>query len=222
MVTVARAVGDWDPRVDLFGQRSLERLFDSEATLYAIALSGPCDLSVSYRRQRIERGDLVVVPAGLAIDVSPTADFLVIRHSGPMPYHFRERFLQIWGFEHIPLAPTGPEPGEDWRTETRIAPGDERHRISYQTLENHGNIALYHGKTGIELTLALGLSGLSSLGTEEPGGSIDLPVGGLAVIGPNSAWNLSGTGEIGLVTLKVELGEALPPGRGVLSPEWPA
>ena len=53
------------------------------------------------RRQEIARGDAIVVPRGLALDIEPEVDLLGVRYDGPPPDHFRERFIQVWGFEHL-------------------------------------------------------------------------------------------------------------------------
>jgi hypothetical protein len=79
---------------------TLDRLYEPDGTLYAFCLSESCELSTDRRRVRVSRGDLVIIPPAVAIDVSPQASWFGIVYTGPYPYHFRERFIQVWGMEH--------------------------------------------------------------------------------------------------------------------------
>lgn len=83
---------------------SLERLYEPDGTLYAICLDGPVELTTDRRCVRINRGDLVIIPPAVAIDVTPSARWFGLVYTGPYPYHFRERFIQVWGFEHQPVS----------------------------------------------------------------------------------------------------------------------
>lgn len=81
----------------------LDRLYEPDGTLYAICLDGPTELTTDRRKVRVEKGDLVVVPPAVALDATPAVRWFGLVYTGPYPYHFRERFIQVWGFEHIPL-----------------------------------------------------------------------------------------------------------------------
>lgn len=79
---------------------SLDRLYEPDGTLYAICLDGPCEISTDRRKVHVHQGDLVILPPAIAIEVAPSARWFGIVYTGPYPYHFRERFIQVWGFEH--------------------------------------------------------------------------------------------------------------------------
>lgn len=98
---------------------TLDRLYEPDGTLYAICLDGPTELTTDRRKVRVEKGDLVVVPPAVALDATPAARWLGLVYTGPYPYHFRERFIQVWGFEHIPLGLDAGDPHQP----------DLRHRI---------------------------------------------------------------------------------------------
>ena len=107
----------WDgPRAD-----PLERLYEPDGTLFAICLDGPVELTTDRRRVLVNRGDLVIIPPAVAIDVTPSARWFGLVYSGPYPYHFRERFIQVWGFEHQPISQIGQGQADN----------DLRHRIYF-------------------------------------------------------------------------------------------
>lgn len=98
----------------------LDRIYEPDGTLYAICLQGPTQLLTDRRKVHVNTGDLVIVPPAVALDCSTPARWFGIVYTGPYPYHFRERFIQVWGFEHIPLSGMDPN---------ATAPDDLRHRI---------------------------------------------------------------------------------------------
>lgn len=112
---------------------SLERLYEPDGTLYAVCLDGPVIVSTDRRRVTVHRGDLVILPPMVAVELSHPARWFGLVYTGPYPYHFRERFIQVWGFEHRPsqwLAPLGQadEPVETTGRDRR----DLRHRLYAQ------------------------------------------------------------------------------------------
>lgn len=92
----------WEPTLRLLRGEGWERLYDPDGTLYAICVQGNATVSSHKRAQVIGPGDVVVVPPGIGFEVEPATRFLGIVSYGPIPYHFRERFYQLWGFEHFP------------------------------------------------------------------------------------------------------------------------
>jgi hypothetical protein len=98
---LVESVRAWEPKLELAFHRDLARLYDPDGTLYAVLLSARTTLATDRRSVPIETGDLVVVPQGLAIDAASPASFLCLTYFGAPPYHFRERFIQVWGFEHV-------------------------------------------------------------------------------------------------------------------------
>ncbi len=99
-----------------------DRLYDPDGTLYAFCLDGPTELCTDRRRVKINHGDLVIIPPAVAIDVNPPSRWFGISYTGPYPYHFRERFIQVWGFEHHTLQ----------KAEAGFLLNDYRHRLSVQ------------------------------------------------------------------------------------------
>ncbi|MBI1324863.1 hypothetical protein GC170_16990 [bacterium] len=80
---------------------SLERLYEPDGTLYTVCLDGPVDVATDRRSVTVNRGDLVILPPAVAVELSRSARWFGIVYTGPYPYHFRERFIQVWGFEHV-------------------------------------------------------------------------------------------------------------------------
>lgn len=88
----------------------LDRIFEPDGTLYAICLDGPTALSTDRRNVTVNFGDLVIVPPAVALEMSPDSRWFGLVYTGPYPYHFRERFIQVWGFEHHAFEQAGAEP----------------------------------------------------------------------------------------------------------------
>jgi hypothetical protein len=112
---------------------SLERLYEPDGTFYAVCLDGPVVVATDRRRVTVNKGDLVILPPMVAVELSNSARWFGIVYTGPYPYHFRERFIQVWGFEHLPsrwLAPSS-EPVEPVEA-TNLDRRDLRHRIYAQ------------------------------------------------------------------------------------------
>lgn len=148
---VAGAVRDWEPALDFLRWIGEGRLYDPDATVYAVHLGPACTLATERRRVAIGPGDLAVIPAGLAVEVEPASDFLAVAHLGRPPHHFRERFIQIWGFEHHP-APAAP--GAGW-SDVLAAEG-RGHRLSYRVARPAaGFLAASPGPTEAGLLIAL-------------------------------------------------------------------
>ena len=101
---LSTTLSTWEPSLRVLRGESWERLYDPDGTLYAICVLGNATVSSHKRDQSIGPGDVVVVPPGIGFEVEPAARFLGIVSLGPIPYHFRERFYQLWGFEHFPAS----------------------------------------------------------------------------------------------------------------------
>lgn len=110
----------------------VDRLYDPDGTFYAFCLDGPAELCTDRRRVVVETGDLVIIPPAVAIDIYPPARWFGISYTGPYPYHFRERFIQVWGFEHHALQ----------TAENGVLLNDYRHRLSVHTENNKPLAAL--------------------------------------------------------------------------------
>lgn len=188
---ISAALAAWEPRLELGLGLAQPRVYEPDGTLYAIVLSPESTLSTDRRRVRVARGDLLVVPQGVALDADPEVDLLRIYHDGTPPHHFRERFIQIWGFEHIPAggAPDAPE---------------VQHRISYAALDA-SSVRL--DVLGSEYAAILLIPLEEKLTIRPGGGSTEtLGPGKLAWIGPGSDDRpvLGGAGRVVRIGLRTE------------------
>lgn len=216
LARIESALRDFDPALTFFSFPADDRLYDPDYTLYAVATSGPCVLSVYSRRQRVEAGDLVVIPAGLAIDVDPPGDFLVIRHAGAPPFHFRERFLQVWGFEHLTAR-------GDTSEGVRFVLGreDPRHRLGYAVLRPEGRDAV-ELEAGIGPLVLVGLGDRVEVAVDAGGerASATMQRDAIAFVPAWGTVHATGRGELGVFGLKPEFDPRSEPQPKTISPEW--
>jgi hypothetical protein len=205
----AAALAAWEPRVVLDPPGPTPVLYEPEGPIYAIALGPACTLATDRRRVAVAPLDLVVIAPGLAIDVEPAAPFLAIRHLGPPPPHFRERFVQVWGFEHRPAA-AGP---------LVLDPDAAGHRLRYEVRD------LPAGPTQVSLpAFAIGLVVVAEGGepaaiSTDEGAEATVTPGGFALVAPGARLVLRGPARVGLVAIVPEAlhearaGERLRAGR---------
>lgn len=210
--SLAAAVRAWEPQLELQSAGPLGRLYDPDATQYALLLGPACTLSTDRRHQPIACGDLVVIPPALAIDVDPYASFLVVCYLGTPPYHFRERFLQVWGFEHF-LAPV--ENGG-----LVLDDPSRGHRLRYETLDRQAELVT----SALELKLLVSRSAdltLTPADRNQP-----TSTGSLALLAPGWTGSVSAPESISSLTLLPELlharkvSEARQVASQSLSPEY--
>lgn len=190
LTEIADALRAWNPQVELDCQVEISLLFAPDATVYAMNLAGPCTVAFEHRRRAIQRGDLVVVPPGIAVEVDGGGRFLQLRDYGPPPPQFRERFLQVHGFEVRPPGIPGT-----------VAP--QGHRIRHRVVEGSaGSITEIHGDIR-EACLLVGLEGRQELNraedVEEVVGSIH--AGTVVHLRPDTRVQLRGSGELLIVRI---------------------
>jgi hypothetical protein len=152
------------------------------------------------RRQEIARGDAIVVPQGQALDIEPEVDLIAVRYDGPPPDHFRERFIQTWGFEHLAaqLAPVRSAEG----VRHVIPAGDVRHRLSYAVTDADRRPG--SRETGLAVDIVFGLEGDSavvSIGAD----LVRLGPSRAVAIWPGARYRLAGGTAVGILTLETEL-----------------
>lgn len=133
---------------------SLERLYEPDGTLYAICLNGPVEVATDRRSVTVNRGDLVILPPAVAVELSRSARWFGIVYTGPYPYHFRERFIQVWGFEHVAgRCASASEENAPSDSPVEASDRDLRHRIYASFGESS-----YHGEpSGPEFVLSVRL-----------------------------------------------------------------
>lgn len=203
LAEVAALVRDWEPSLELYRPPRHSLLYEPDGTLYAVALSDAMTLATDRRAVALKKGDAVVVPRAFAVDAGPDVDLLALRHDGPPPDHFRERFIQVWGFEHAPA----PLPARSRHGVVEvIAAADVRHRVPYalyDVAEAGGNVALDIS----EVLLLVGLEGALQCIFETSDGEarLDLPSGGLIGLAPVGRCRLAGQGRVGVLTVRSEL-----------------
>lgn len=178
----------WGPEFEVLSLPSQGRLYEPDGTLYAILLSGQTELRTDRRRRAIHRGDLVVVPQSVAVEVEPDADFLALRVSGPPPYHFRERFIQVQGFEHVAGAS-----GE-------ILDDDARHRLGYRVIRVESGTACEFDLPTNSRALVVTLDGQVA-GIDQPDAWTQATGQAVGLSGETARLMLTGLGSVALFLL---------------------
>ncbi len=194
------ALRAWELRLELYLPPRHARLFEPDGTLYAVALSGPMTVIDGRRQREIARGDAIVVPRGLALDIEPEVDLLAVRYDGPPPDHFRERFIQVWGFEHLAAQASRVRPDSNVRDV--ILAEDDRHRVSYVFIEP--SLRPVTLETGLDVGLVVGLDGESDV-ILAGRGRVRLGPSRAVAIGPGLSYRLEGAAAVGVLTLSTEL-----------------
>ena len=181
----------WEPALELWFSRQVPRIYEPDGTLYAICLT-TTQLTTDRRHVDVGRGDLIVVPQALAIDVESPIDLICIKHEGMVPYHFRERFIQVWGFERI----TATEAHDPRRTRL--------HRLQYQIVDlNKGQVEI--GSRGLDLRLVIWLSGEFEVHLSGEHEVKTMNESSLLLVGTEYEFHIEGQGRYGLLTIASEL-----------------
>lgn len=202
LVGAAEALRDWDALWDLEVPPRDARLYDAEATLYGVCLRS-MTVPYNHRAERAERGDLLVVPRELALDVEPEVDMLALRRAGDPPDHFRERFIQVWGFER--LGPRDSEPAPR-AAAVVISSNDVRYPLSY-SLDRGGPATGVWNATEHATAVLIGLEGRRTVAVrDESRGLHALDAGDALLVGPGLEFACEGDGLLGLATLFTALG----------------
>lgn len=193
---VSAALREWEPRLDLERPPRDALLYEPDGTLYAVCVGGTLAVHTDRRDRVVHPGDILVVPQAYALDAGPDVDLLAIRYDGPPPDHFRERFIQVWGFEHVEAPMPGP-PG----LHILIPPADVRHRVPYAILDAEvtGRDVT---KTDEDCRLIVGLAGSVRLIAD----NVEAVLGPrqFLTVPPLSTFRLAGTGRVGILTLLCE------------------
>jgi hypothetical protein len=196
---IAQAVASWEPSLELYTALAQARPFEPDGTLYAIALS-EATLRIHHRDRHVQVGDLIVLPRDLAIDAEPEVDLLCLRHDGDGPDHFRERFLQVWGFEHFA---SGVRDHIIGRSEVLPA-SDLRFRLPYSVVTVEVD-PIRLETSALEAHLLIGLEGTTMVQSSTNASARPLGPREVAWVGPGSVYEIAGTGRVGLVVIEPEL-----------------
>ena len=190
VAAIAEVVRDWEPQLDLDVVIDTPLIYEPDGTLYAVSLS-ESELTVCYKRSNLRAGDAIVVPAGVVVEAESPIRLVAIRHGGRPPFHFRERFIQTWGFELKTIRP---------ETLEVIPEADARFRIPYryQTSVDRPQTA----ETGIDLHLLIAIEGNGSIETD--GKSADFSAGSLALVSSGVSYRVAGAIRYGRMRLTTE------------------
>ncbi|MDX2036000.1 MAG: hypothetical protein SFX72_05065 [Isosphaeraceae bacterium] len=122
VAAISLALREWEPALDLYASIENPFVFEPDGTLYAFVLS-KARTRFRHHEKVVAPGDLLVIPQSITLEADPAIDLVCIRHDGVPPYHFRERFIQGVGFEHLSASSRDA-------VEERIAESDRRYRLS--------------------------------------------------------------------------------------------
>jgi hypothetical protein len=198
-------VGAWDPCFSLARPPGEALLYEPDGTLYAVGLGTPMTISLRHRDRQIRGGDIIVVPPALALEVEPKVDFLALRCDGTVPDHFREPFLQVWGYDHFPANLQAGAPAAESLREL-IPASDLRFQASYAIWElPDSSIASAPRHTGYDLDLLLGIDGPVSIAIEGTDGETVIPGYHLLGLGPQLSYRGRGPGRLGCLRLSTDL-----------------
>lgn len=192
---IGAAIREWEPCLDLLAAHDDPRIYEPDGTLYAVGLTPEASLLARHKRRAFRRGDLIVVPRSVAIDAEDAgASYLAIRHDGTPPYHFRERFIQTWGYEHKPCP--GQENGE-------IVPEDDaRYRVPYRRVVV--GVEPFTASAGLDLHLFVVLEGRGTLGPASTGPRREVGPDDLALVAGDGDYSVEGRVSVGRFLLRAE------------------
>ncbi|MGC8644553.1 MAG: hypothetical protein ACP5XB_32210 [Isosphaeraceae bacterium] len=192
----------WEPCLSVYRPRRDALLYEPEGTLYALAVGVPMTIDLFHRRRTIRKGDAIVVPRGLAMEVEPEVDLLAIRSTGTPPGHFRERFIQVWGYEHFPAGERPPEPAGAEFHEI-IPASDARFAVSYAIWQRREAWATAIPRTcPDDVVILLNLEKEPAhIEIEDSSGCVELPERHVLGVSPGVGHCLRSSGE--LVSLRI-------------------
>jgi hypothetical protein len=213
-VALAATIRAWEPALDLVAARDDPRIYEPDGTLYAVGLGAEATLLVRHKVRPFRAGDMIVVPRAVAIDAEdPGASYVAIVHDGIPPYHFRERFIQTWGYEHRPAVTGDP----DWSNDDVVPDDDLRFRVSYRRSRLDGGTI--RDTSGLDLHLLIGLKGLATLGSATSRETYDVGPGNLALVANGVDYWVEGRGVVGRLILRAETVYEARLGAAVAGPE---
>jgi hypothetical protein len=196
-------LGHWEPLYAVDRPPRDKLLYEPDGTLFALGLGTAMTIELNHRRRVIGKGDVIVVPPALALEVEPEVDFLAVRWGGTVPDQFRERFVQVWGYEHFPAdleATTSPADRDAFREQ--IPESDLRFACAVATWRLAGIPGPSVPRTtGHDVALLLGLEGQAEVGVSETGLVQPVGRGRLLGLGPGLTYRGAGRGRLAVLRL---------------------
>ncbi len=160
IATLAKVIRAWEPRLDVVAARANPMIYDPDGVLYAAAAGGEAVLVARHKTRAFRPGDVAVIPRAVAIDAEPPgASYVAVRYDGDPPFHFRERFVQTWGYEHR----TGLTLDEPDAYDDVLPEDDARFRVPFRRVVVGDRPAA--ARTGLDLHLWVGLEGRTVVAT---------------------------------------------------------
>jgi hypothetical protein len=200
---ISSRVEAWDRSFAIVHPPRDALLYEPDGTLYAVCRRSGMSITYNHRTRSLHLGDLIVVPAGLALDLEPEVDLIGIRCQATPPPHFRERFIQVWGYEHF-SAGLEPASGPPSGLREVLAPSDPRFRLAYSIhqVDRSSRPPLALDGT-LELLVLLGIRGTTRIWEQgAPADEVlELPAGAVAVLGWPGIWQVAGDGTLGCLRL---------------------
>ena len=171
ILALGEAIRVWEPTLELVCRRDDPLIFEPDGTLYAVGLGPPSTLLARHKPRAFGIGDAIVVPNSVAIEADPPTGFLGLLHEGTPPYHFRERFIQTWGYELRSGLPADSDRVESGGESELVRADDPRFRVPIGVIRPTALDC--KGSTGFDLHLLVALdAGVGSMrfGEESIGG----------------------------------------------------
>jgi hypothetical protein len=204
MARLSRWVGAWEPCFSISRPPRDALLYEPDGTLYAVAAGAPMTFRLNHRERAVAAGDALVIPQGLALDVEPRVELLAVTCTGTEPDHFRERFIQVWGFDHFPGC--GREAGGGTASWVQVIPADDpRYHVSMALAVLSEGCGPLQAPPSLHcLTLVLGLEGELGVSLAAGPGPAEIPPGRLLGLAPGGALELVGSGRAAVIRLLSE------------------
>ena len=194
---------DWEPCIELYTPPRGSFLYEPDGTLYAIALRDGMTFATDRRAVKVGTGDLIVLPQGHGVDAGDDVDLIAFRHEGSPPDHFRERFIQVWGFDHLPAPSSIEEEGGDIEI---VSPGDVRFRFPYAILDvKPAKAHVVSASEDFRLLIAFEGEFTIAAARIEDESRIRLQARQATLIAPGNAFRVGGAGRMGMLTVSSEI-----------------
>jgi len=159
------AISRWDPLISLLLSES-PFLYDGVRTVYGLCVGGSTQVSFGGRRERVERGDALVVAPGVRVSLEPATAFLCICDEGLAPEPLRSTGPQPLGYQHFKLDRDKQERSICGRRTLVIPEDDVRYRVQYHFVQTSSATPHKHEQM-LELLVVLEGEGLVRLGPAE-------------------------------------------------------
>ena len=200
---LADALRTWEPHLLFYRPLRNALLFEPDGTLYAVAMRDGMTFETDRRSVVVNLGDMIVLPRGHGVDAGDDVDLIAFCHDGPPPDHFRERFIQVWGFDHRPA----PIPGLTSSVLHDVVPLREaRLRVPYAVIDvSSAEENVVPASSDFLLLVALMGEVHVDVVLGQTATTVDLPARFAFLVHPGGHCRLSGSGRVGVLTVLNDL-----------------